>query len=83
MWLASDILLSRYVALKIILADASSDCSEPEIFQKLGARLSDETKGESGRYVGRLLDSFAISGPNGTHLCLVSELMGAEYRCFG
>jgi serine/threonine-protein kinase SRPK3 len=82
-WLARDLVLSRYVALKIILADALSDCSELEIFQKLGVALGEERKAEGGRYIGGLLDSFAISGPNGTHLCLVSELMGPSIDALG
>jgi len=76
-WLAREVLLSHYVALKIILAVESSDCSELEVFQLLESITNENPEGEEGRrYIGSLLDHFTIHGPNGHHLCLVSELMG-------
>ncbi|KAE9364021.1 kinase-like protein [Stipitochalara longipes BDJ] len=74
-WLARDVLLSRYVALKIILADESSDDAELEVFQRLGT-APDDIQQEGRKYIGTLLDHFTIKGPNGSHLCLVSEVMG-------
>lgn len=35
------------------------------------------------RYVCHLVDDFEHQGPNGTHICLVFELMGETLRSFG
>ncbi|KAL4933346.1 kinase-like domain-containing protein [Aspergillus undulatus] len=73
--LGYDSKLSRYVSLKILIAQASRLSRESEILYLL-------TKGDSNA-VGRqiippLLDEFFIDGPNGHHRCLVTEPAGTS-----
>lgn len=71
-WLAREESRKRYVALKIITAETSSDCSEIKILRYLEC-----TSDHPGRkYVASILDHFYFEGPNGFHLCLVSEVYG-------
>ncbi|KAL4791518.1 kinase domain-containing protein [Aspergillus venezuelensis] len=72
-WLARDHRLSRYVALKIVIAGKSQESREGGILCLLA-------KGDPN-CVGRqfnppLLDEFFFDGPNGKHLCLVQEAAG-------
>ncbi len=69
-WLAKDQHMNRYVAVKIIVADASNTSSETRILRHLSNSQPNHT-GKS--YVSPILDEFCIDGPNGRHLCLVSE----------
>ncbi|KAM3446439.1 hypothetical protein MY3296_009673 [Beauveria thailandica] len=62
----------RYVALKILVAEASGQASEARILQHLAA----VAPAEEQRYITQLLDEFEHCGPNGTHKCLVLEPMG-------
>ncbi|KAM3538095.1 hypothetical protein ARSEF1564_008980 [Beauveria bassiana] len=68
-WLARD---ERYVALKILVAEASGQASEVRILQHLAA----VAPAQEQRYITQLLDEFEHRGPNGTHKCLVFEPMG-------
>ena len=69
-WLAKDQYMNRYVALKIVVAEALKVSSEGRILR----HLRDTQLDHPGRgYVCSILDEFFISGPNGRHLCLVSE----------
>ncbi|PWY88291.1 protein kinase [Aspergillus heteromorphus CBS 117.55] len=74
-WLARDHKESRYVALKIIVASSSENCSEGRILRGLAAGKADHP-GKS--FVSSLLDEFFIDGPNGRHLCIVSEAAGCS-----
>lgn len=72
-WLAREESQKRYVALKIITAEASCDCPELKILQY----LEKSTCEQPGRaYIASILDYFQIEGPNGTHICLVSKVDG-------
>jgi serine/threonine protein kinase len=71
-WLVWDQMEKRYVALKIISADGSSQCQELEILQYLGKL--DINLAEN--FICPLLDHFWIQGPNGSHVCLVLPLAG-------
>lgn len=65
---------SRYVALKILIADISSeDYNELKLHKHLQQQIAD---GHSMSSVALLLDSFWIKGPNGRHLCLAFEPAG-------
>ncbi|KAH7317334.1 kinase-like domain-containing protein [Rhexocercosporidium sp. MPI-PUGE-AT-0058] len=66
-WLARDSTRNRYVALKILAARLSRDC--PEVHP-----------GKS--YVMFMLDHFWITGPNGKHLCVVSQVGGPSIKQF-
>jgi serine/threonine-protein kinase SRPK3 len=69
-WLARDSQKDRYVAVKILLARFSNHSSEGEILRIFRGSRPDDT---GKRYVHQLDDEFHIDGPNGRHLCLVSE----------
>ncbi|XMA19831.1 hypothetical protein WAI453_012622 [Rhynchosporium graminicola] len=74
-WLAQDIKKERYVAIKIIVAEASEDAMSIDI--KAGEHLRECASPHSGsRYIDIPIEHFWIKGPNGRHLCIVSELAG-------
>jgi serine/threonine-protein kinase SRPK3 len=77
-WLARDGIRQRYVALKILAARLSRDCPEIETLRRL--RNSEDHEGKP--YVMSLLDHFWIDGPNGKHLCVVSEVAGTSIKQF-
>lgn len=69
-WLAEDRKESRFVALKISTAESAKRTREMQVLSQL-ARVKSELPGKA--IVQNLLDSFTISGPNGTHQCLVVD----------
>ncbi|KAJ2966941.1 hypothetical protein NQ176_g9907 [Zarea fungicola] len=71
-WLARDEVAARYVALKILVADASGQTNEVRMLRHLASSAAIEGK----RHITQLLDEFEHRGPNGTHRCLVFEPMG-------
>ncbi|OOG00594.1 hypothetical protein ASPCADRAFT_347 [Aspergillus carbonarius ITEM 5010] len=74
-WLAKDNQQARYVALKILDAASCESHSESNILRHLRSGKADHP----GRiYVSSLLDEFTIDGPNGRHLCIVSEAAGCS-----
>jgi len=77
-WLARDNTRQRYVALKILAARLSRDCPEVGILRRL--RNSEESVGKA--FVMSMLDHFWIDGPNGHHLCVVSEVGGPSIKMF-
>jgi serine/threonine-protein kinase SRPK3 len=77
-WLARDKIRQRYVVLKILAARLSRDCPEVEILRRL--RSSKESVGKA--FVMSMLDHFWIDGPNGHHLCVVSEVGGPSIKQF-
>lgn len=68
-WLARDICANRYVALKVGIADVSSQ--ETNILQALAQHYGPSCASvHPGRDAIPLpLDEFEVSGPNGTHKC--------------
>ncbi|KAL8916565.1 MAG: hypothetical protein Q9208_008436 [Pyrenodesmia sp. 3 TL-2023] len=70
-WLARDSKSNRYVALKIVIAEASEASTESNVLR----HLNNFTKAQptAKRFLTSLLDEFYIDGPNGRHLCLVTE----------
>lgn len=67
--------LSRNVALKVTVAEASSsDNRERQVLQALSETGS--TSESDRMHIMQLLDSFQHNGPNGVHDCLVLELLG-------
>ncbi|KAK6586174.1 hypothetical protein PZA11_001231 [Diplocarpon coronariae] len=77
-WLGRDTVRERYVALKILAARLSRDCPEVEILRRL--KQSEDHEGKP--FVMSLLDHFWIDGPNGKHLCVVSEVGGPSIKQF-
>lgn len=79
-WLVKDSSNGKYESLKILAADASkwSGKSSAADEAKVLSRLRDSVQGDDeGRdYVMKFLDSFDHEGPNGVHLCIVTEVLG-------
>jgi len=72
-WLAKDKLAVRYVALKVIVANIRQNSKELGVLQELAKTPT----GHPGKdRVVSLLDNFTIEGPNGRHVCLVSQIAG-------
>ncbi|KAF8433380.1 kinase-like domain-containing protein [Terfezia claveryi] len=71
-WLARDLSGSRYVALKILKANVES----PRELAILTTLSDYDVQHPGYSRVLRLLDHFNHTGPNGTHLCLVTEVLG-------
>lgn len=65
--------LNRFVALKILMANASTEENELRILKHLSTcGLNHPAK----KHIMALLDDFEHQGPNGAHTCLVFEVMG-------
>lgn len=67
-WLAQDLQCPRYVAVKVITADASGSTEEASTIRSL--QESSDRLGKE--IVPPLLDEFWVSGPNGKHRCVVT-----------
>ena len=77
---ADDGRLSRYVAIKISVSELWHDDHEAQILN----RLSQGPASHPGkRHIVQLLDRFAHVGPNGSHRCLVLELLGSNAQSEG
>ncbi|KAF2219032.1 serine/threonine-protein kinase SRPK3 [Elsinoe ampelina] len=72
-WLAKDLLTSKYVALKIMVAKASSSSAHLPLLYRLAVARSTDPRSE---YVTLPLNMFNHEGPNGKHLCCVFPAMG-------
>lgn len=84
-WLALDEQQNQYVSLKFVAADSSIGRVEIEVMHRLrrGEGLFSDTPelwrpgNESGsEFVIKTFDEFEIQGPNGNHLCIVTEPLG-------
>ncbi|MBW0530423.1 hypothetical protein O181_070138 [Austropuccinia psidii MF-1] len=75
-WLAHDTHLNRHVALKVVKsAHHYTETAEDEI--RLLQRVVTANPAHPGRHhVVSLLDSFRHRGPNGSHVCMVFEVLG-------
>ena len=67
-WLARNLPRARYVAMKVITADASACTPEPSLINSLVNSLSTSGK----EIIPPLLDEFWVAGPNGKHRCIVT-----------
>ncbi|OBT43961.1 hypothetical protein VE00_04627 [Pseudogymnoascus sp. WSF 3629] len=83
-WLVRDQQTKAYQALKII----SADCYRPDLSQRpfelsILEHLSTADRSHPGfPFVPQLRDHFEITGPNGTHVCLVLDPMGESLSGF-
>ncbi len=76
-WLAQDQQTKRYVAIKIIKsARHYTEAAEDEI--KLLEASKQSTENEEHSRVVLLLDHFRVEGPNGSHVAMVFEVLGAN-----
>ncbi|UZP43044.1 hypothetical protein NXS19_010860 [Fusarium pseudograminearum] len=71
-WAAKDQKNDSYVAVKVKVSEAK-DTRELEVLQALSA-LPKHHPGSS--HINQMLDHFTLDGPNGSHECLVLELVG-------
>ncbi|XP_075870288.1 SRSF protein kinase 1b isoform X3 [Nelusetta ayraudi] len=75
-WLAWDIQEKRFVAMKVVKsAEHYTETALDEIKLLKSVRNSDPND-PSREKVVQLLDDFKISGMNGTHVCMVFEVLG-------
>ncbi|XP_061112867.1 SRSF protein kinase 1a isoform X3 [Conger conger] len=75
-WLAWDIQGKRFVAMKVVKsAEHYTETALDEIKLLRSVRNTDPDDPNRERVV-QLLDDFKISGINGTHVCMVFEVMG-------
>ncbi|OBT93442.2 hypothetical protein VE01_08681 [Pseudogymnoascus verrucosus] len=72
-WLARDKKDNQWVSIKILTAESGDKSRE---LVNLHTLSSSSQEGLAARYIVRLLDEFTHNGPNGTHKCLVFELLG-------
>lgn len=87
-WLARDCLKNCYVSLKISKANIGLGNKEVSVLRHLAQTKSDYT---GAQYVMKLRDDFILSGPNGEHQCIVSQVagnrlsrpLGVRYSCLG
>ncbi|CAI6230404.1 unnamed protein product [Periconia digitata] len=76
-WLARDHQNNCNVSMKVVVADRSnSEKAELGILEHIEAKSDGQHPGR--KHISRLLDSFYHDGPNGKHLCIVSELLGPK-----
>ncbi|XP_023691704.2 SRSF protein kinase 1-like isoform X1 [Paramormyrops kingsleyae] len=75
-WLAWDIQGKRFVAMKVVKsAEHYTETALDEIKLLRSVRNTDPTD-PNKEMVVQLLDDFKISGVNGTHVCMVFEVLG-------
>jgi serine/threonine-protein kinase SRPK3 len=72
-WLVRDEAQGSFASLKILRADASEHSSGTELDV---LRRSAAGSGNGKRFVLQYLDTFLHQGPNGEHLCVVTEVSG-------
>jgi serine/threonine-protein kinase SRPK3 len=63
----------RYVAVKISVSERGERNRE---FKVLGAIATIRSEHPGCRHLVQMLDYFQLDGPNGTHSCVVLELLG-------
>ncbi|KAL8813018.1 MAG: hypothetical protein Q9223_007153 [Gallowayella weberi] len=73
-WLARDQSTDRFVALKILVAGVSEVSTESRMCEIIEEHRVAKSPGHE--YVLQSLHRFYIDGPNGRHMCLVSEPAG-------
>ncbi|XP_076849839.1 SRSF protein kinase 1b isoform X4 [Brachyhypopomus gauderio] len=75
-WLSWDIQAKRFVAMKVVKsAEHYTETALDEI-KLLRAVRNNDPNDPSREKVVQLLDDFKISGVNGTHVCMVFEVLG-------
>ncbi|XP_065182644.1 SRSF protein kinase 1-like [Sycon ciliatum] len=74
-WLAWDVRGKTHVAIKVVKSDeryTEAAADEIQLLEKVRS-----LKGaQSSEYVMQMTDSFRLFGPNGTHYCMVFEVLG-------
>ena len=70
------------MSIKILAADQSSEgsCRELRILSYLSG-ITPAMEHPGRRYIPTLRDHFYVDGPNGRHLCLVTDVVGPTVSC--
>ena len=77
-WLCWDTVGKRFVALKIVKsAEHYTEAALDEVKLLKAVRESDSNDRHSQRIV-QMLDSFSVTGVNGSHVCMVFEVLGCN-----
>ncbi|KAF8509956.1 kinase-like domain-containing protein [Gautieria morchelliformis] len=74
-WLVDDLVSGRFAALKVLAADVSKVC-EVAIHRCLKQRQLNDGGSDGQEFLVEYLDDFKVEGPNGTHQCIVTEVLG-------
>ncbi|KPM42257.1 hypothetical protein AK830_g4292 [Neonectria ditissima] len=74
-WAARDQDLGRYVAVKISVSNRQPKPKDLQL-QVMRTIATSSLKHPGAAFMMKLLDHFEFDGPNGTHKCLVLELLG-------
>ncbi|KAM3414794.1 hypothetical protein BST61_g9943 [Cercospora zeina] len=77
-WAAKDQKNDRYVAVKVRISE-TQEAGELKILRALSPFTADHL---GSTYVNRMLDHFTLVGPNGSHNCLVLEIVGPNVADF-
>ncbi|OJJ78121.1 hypothetical protein ASPBRDRAFT_71356 [Aspergillus brasiliensis CBS 101740] len=78
-WLAQDVAIKRYVALKVNTADAHQ--REATVLKALSAPPSSPSSPVRGHnLIPVVLDEFEVQGPNGTHACYTTDPAQCDLR---
>lgn len=80
-WIVEDISMKRCVALKVLSASISNVSYELEVIRHLKIQQEKIPLISGAEYVVKVFDDFEIEGPNGTHQCIVTELLGPSLAC--
>ena len=75
-WLVEDLESGRCAALKILAAEVSKKISEVAILHHLKQRQLNDEGSNGQEFLMEFLDDFKVEGPNGTHQCIVTEVLG-------
>ncbi|KNG83928.1 CMGC protein kinase [Aspergillus nomiae NRRL 13137] len=89
-WLVRDLVPAQsgpeneFRALKVLSAECYDGMEAPIFEREILTHLRRGDRHQLGyNHVCHILDDFEHRGPNGTHVCLVFELMGETLRSFG
>ncbi|KAF8521833.1 kinase-like domain-containing protein [Gautieria morchelliformis] len=74
-WLVDDLVSGRCAALKVLAADVPK-VSEVAILRRLKQRQLNDGGSTGQEFLVEYLDDFKLEGPNGTHQCIVTEVLG-------
>ncbi|KAG5647493.1 hypothetical protein DXG03_009430 [Asterophora parasitica] len=84
-WLVEDILLRQFAAFKVHVAEVLSlpnrGVAETVVSRHLKEYQEQNPDAFGAEHVVKILDLFEIHGPNGTHSCIVTELLGPNLNC--
>ena len=75
-WLAFDENENRHVALKVVKSEKHYTETALDEIKLLDRVASADPKHDGYAHVVQLLDHFSHNGPNGTHVCMVFEVLG-------